>query len=85
MAVRCSKNKDGRAIIRVASYRLFTVEAQAQNRARLFSICGGQSDYGTGISPSNSVLPPPYHFTALHSFIHTSPTLYTSPIDGVIG
>jgi hypothetical protein len=54
----------------VVSRRPLTAEARVPARVNPCGICGGQSDTGTGFSPSSSVFPCQYHSTvALHSHI----------------
>ena len=58
------------AISRAVIRRTLTAEAPIQSQAGLYAICGGQSDSGTGFSPSTSfsiatIMPP---FLHTHSF-----------------
>jgi hypothetical protein len=45
------------------SRRPLTAEARVRSRASLCGICDGQSDTGTGFSPSTSVFPCQFHST----------------------
>jgi hypothetical protein len=53
----------GRAMVQAVSRRPPTAEAQVRSRVSPCGICGGQSDSGTGFSPSTSVFPCQFHFT----------------------
>jgi hypothetical protein len=50
----------GRAIAQVVSGRPFTAEARVRARVNPCGICGGQSDTGTGFSPSSWGFPCQY-------------------------
>jgi hypothetical protein len=45
------------------SRRPLTAEARVRSRVSLCGICGGQSDTGTGFSPSTSVFPSQFYST----------------------
>jgi hypothetical protein len=52
------------------SRRHLTAENRVRARAKLYLICGGQSDTGTGLSSGSSVFPCHHHSTvALQTYI----------------
>jgi hypothetical protein len=53
----------GRAMVQVVSLRPLTADARVRAPVNACGICGGQSDTGTGFSPSTSVFPCQYHST----------------------
>jgi hypothetical protein len=53
----------GRAMAQAVNRRPPTAEARVRSRVTPCGICGGQSDIGTGFSPSSSVFPCQFHST----------------------
>jgi hypothetical protein len=60
----------GRATAQAVSRRPLTAEAQVHARVNIYGICRGQSDTGTGFSPSSSALPCQYHPPSLSTNIY---------------
>jgi hypothetical protein len=50
-------------MVEAVSRRPLTLEARVRSRVIPCGICGGQSDTGTGFSPSTSVSPCQFHYT----------------------
>jgi hypothetical protein len=60
----------GRAMAQAVSRRHLTAKARVRARVNPCGVCGGQSETGTGFSPSSTVLPCLYHSAVvLHSHI----------------
>jgi hypothetical protein len=60
------RDHGGRVIAQAVSHRLLTAEARFRAHGSPCGICGGQSDTGTGFSPSPLVFLCQYHSTTDH-------------------
>jgi hypothetical protein len=60
----------GRAMAQTVSRRPPNAEARVRARVSPFGICGGQSDTGTGFSPSSSISPVSIIPPGLHTRNH---------------
>jgi hypothetical protein len=61
ISVRSNRMTNGRATAQAVGRQLLTAEARVRFRVSPCGFCGGQSDTGTGCSPSASVFPCQFH------------------------
>ena len=84
IVVLCSKYQDGRAIIQVASYSFSPSKPRLSFGPHYLGYVVDKETMGQVFLPVILFSPRQYELTAPRSFIHTSPTLCISVIDGVI-